>query len=169
MDELLAKLGIHWTQLLAQIVNFAIVAGALTYFLYHPLLDVIEERQKRIRKSLEDAERIARQREELDRIRTDALAKVDRETGEILTHAREDAEKLRQELLAAAHREADAVMIRARKQIEEERQKVFSEAQQKITGMIIRMTESLIEREFSPADQKRIIVKLEQDLPALAR
>lgn len=169
MQDLLVKLGIHWSQLLAQIVNFAIVTGVLQYFLYKPLLKIIDERRETVRKSMEDAKRIQTQKEELDVIRKQALAALDKETGALLEKAKKEAETLRQDILASARHEADAILVKAGKQMEEERRSLFEEAQKRLTSVIIGLTEKLIQREFSPADQKRLVETLEKDLPTLVR
>ncbi|PIR50188.1 F0F1 ATP synthase subunit B, partial [Candidatus Peregrinibacteria bacterium CG10_big_fil_rev_8_21_14_0_10_54_7] len=67
--ELLTKLGINWQLLLAQIVNFAIVVGVLSFFLYKPLLNLIDTRRERIRKAMEDAQRIENQAKEMEELR----------------------------------------------------------------------------------------------------
>lgn len=167
MQDLLVKLGIHWTQLLAQIVNFAIVGGVLTYFLYKPLLRIIDERRETIRKSMEDAKRIHTQKEELDRIRKEALAALDKETGALLEKAKKEAEVVRQDILTSARHEADIMLLKARKQMEEEKRSLFEQAQQRLAGVIVGLTEKLIQREFSPVDQKRLVESLEKDLPTL--
>ena len=52
--ELLTKLGVDWKLLIAQIVNFTILVSVLTYFVYRPLLDLLDARRERIRKAVED-------------------------------------------------------------------------------------------------------------------
>ena len=52
--ELLTKLGINWQLLLAQIVNFLIVLGVLGIFVYKPILNLLDARSERIRKSMDD-------------------------------------------------------------------------------------------------------------------
>jgi F-type H+-transporting ATPase subunit b len=52
---------IPWADILKQAVNFAILAGALVYFLKKPISSFLRERSEQLRKSIEDA---ARAREE---------------------------------------------------------------------------------------------------------
>jgi large-conductance mechanosensitive channel len=40
--------GVDWPHLIAQTISFIIVAGALTFFAYKPILNVLDERRKRI-------------------------------------------------------------------------------------------------------------------------
>jgi F-type H+-transporting ATPase subunit b len=48
--------GLNVPSLLAQVVNFAIVAGLLWWFAFKPILATIEERQKKIDSGLKYAE-----------------------------------------------------------------------------------------------------------------
>ena len=77
--DILVKLGINGSLLLAQIVNFAIVAGVLAYFVYRPLLRILDERRERIRKSMDDVVRIQHQVKELDELRQKRLIEADKE------------------------------------------------------------------------------------------
>ena len=56
MAELFAAFGIDWKLLLAQSVNFLIVFGGLTYFLYKPLMRALAAREEKIAKGVKDAE-----------------------------------------------------------------------------------------------------------------
>ena len=75
--ELLSKLGIDWKLLLAQVVNFGILLGVLTVFVYRPLLDLLDARRERIAKAMEDAGRIEGQKKEMEQIRITELQKID--------------------------------------------------------------------------------------------
>jgi F-type H+-transporting ATPase subunit b len=167
--EIISKLGINVGLLIAQIVNFLIVMGVLTYLVYKPLLRLIDARRDRVRKSMEDAERIEEQMQKIEEEKTRALTKIDKEAGDILNDARKRGEAARQELITAAQREADELLAKARKQIEEERNKVFDEVEKSITTMIIRMTQKILEREFTSDDQKRLVAALEKELPKSLR
>lgn len=47
---------IDWFTVIAQVVNFLILVGLLSRFLYKPILNAIDEREKKIKAQLEDAE-----------------------------------------------------------------------------------------------------------------
>ena len=167
--ELLSKLGIDWKLLIAQIVNFGILLGVLTFFVYKPLLDVLEARRKRIEKSMEDAKRIEEQKKEMELIRIEELKKIDQEAGAFLERAKHQAEKIKMEILAAATKEAEQLLAKARQQLSDERAQVMQEVQGALTSAILRLTEKIIEREFSASDEERLTLALSKDLPALLR
>ena len=165
--ELLTKLGVDWKLLLAQIVNFTILVGVLSYFVYRPLLDLLDARRDRIAKAMENAKRIEEQNREMDQLRIDQLKKVDQETGAMLERAKHQAETMRDEILAGAKRDADLLLSKGRQQLEDDRVRMMNEVQQSLASMIVRMTEKILEREFSPKDQERLLASLEKDIPSL--
>lgn len=167
--ELLTKLGINWQLLIAQIVNFLIVAGALGFFLYRPILNLLDARAERIRKAMEDAKRIEHHAAELAKLREEEKKRLDRESGEYFERIRKQAAELQSELQANAKREAEAMIQGALKRIDEERRLMMEEIMKTVTSVILRMTEKILEREFSSSDQKRIQEELVRDLPTLVR
>lgn len=167
--ELLLKLGIDWKLLIAQIVNFTILVSVLTFFVYRPLLDLLDARRERIRKSIEDAKRVEEQTRELENFRTEQLKKIDQEVGALLERGKRQGETVRDEILAATKREADAILAKGQRQLEEERTRAFHDVQASLAAMIVRMTEKILAREFSPKDQERLLASLEKDIPALRR
>lgn len=162
--ELLSKLGIDWKLLIAQIVNFTILLGVLTYFVYRPLLNLLDARRERIRKAMEDAKRIEEQTKELETFRTEQLKKIDAECGVFLERTKKQAEVLRQEMLAGAKHEVEQMLAKGREQLTLERSRVMAETQEVLAQMIVKLTAKLIEREFAPSDQQRLLTHLTKEL-----
>jgi len=167
--ELLSKLGIDWKLLLAQVVNFGILLGVLTAFVYRPLLDLLDARRERIAKAMEDAGRIEGQKKEMEQIRIKELQKIDQEAGAFLERAKEQAEKIKADILQVASKEAEGLLAKGKQQLEGERARVMGEVQMILTKVILEMTEKILEREFSPDDEKRLMHSLAKDLPSLLR
>ncbi len=165
--ELLQKLGVDWKLLLAQIANFAILLSVLTLFVYRPLLRVIDERRERIRKAMEDAEKISHEKEELAKAREEALRNIDQECGSFLEKAKNDAERAKAEILRTATLEAQAILAKGHEQLRAERALALRETQKMLATAILRVTENILEREFSPRDQERILTSVERSLPTL--
>ena len=163
--ELLAKLGVDWKLLIAQIVNFTILLAVLGVFVYKPLLNLLDDRRERIRKAMEDAEKIEKQKKEMDDLRLEQLKKIDMEVGALLERGKHHAERMRDEILDQAKREAGQILEKGRQQLENERSRVFQEVQGSVARIIVGMTEKILEREFSQSDQKRLLSALEKDIP----
>lgn len=167
--ELIEQLGVDWKLLVAQIANFAILIGVLGYFVYKPLLDLLDARRDRIAKAMENARRVEGQTRELEQFRLEQLKKVDQEIGAMLERGKRASEAVRDRILEEAKREADAVLEKGRRHLEDERARVFHDVQASLATMIVRMTEKILDREFSDADQKRLLSNIEQEIPSLLR
>lgn len=165
--ELLAKLGVDWKLLLAQVANFTILLSVLTFFVYRPLLRVIDERRERIRKSMDDAGQIASEKELLAHAREEALRAIDRDCGALLERTKNDAERAKADLLRAADMEAQAILARGREQLRAERAQAMRDMQKSLAAAILQVTENILEREFSSRDQERILTNVERSLPSL--
>lgn len=165
--DILAKLGIHWSQLAAQAVNFTIIVTVLTYFVYKPLLKLIDERRERIRQAMEDADRIQNQKAEIDQFRLQEMKKIDSEAGALLERTKKQSVELKDQMLQAAMRESESILKRGREQLEEERIRAFDELQRKVTTLAVVLASKVIEREFTKDDQDRLTANLEKELPKL--
>lgn len=142
--EALGKLGIDFKVMLAQIINFGILIAVLTKLLYRPILNMLEQRRKRIEDSLKKAEeidhRVTKMEEELGQKRAQSKA----EAAAILGDAKSSAEKSREEILLAAATESDRVKSAAREQIEIERQAMHEETKRRVGKLaLLLVTKSL--------------------------
>src|SRR3990167_2885815 len=59
MAQVLSTFGIDWRLLIVNAVNFALVLLALWYFLYAPVMKMLEERRQRVAQGVRDAEAAA--------------------------------------------------------------------------------------------------------------
>ncbi len=154
---------IDWFTVIAQVVNFLILVWLLKRFLYHPILDAIDAREKRIADQLADAAaemtKAAREREEFLR-KNDTL---DRERAMLMSQATNEAKAERQRLLDEARRAADDLSARRLETLRSEarnldqalgrrvRDEVFAIARKTLgdladTGLEERMTATFVQR-----------------------
>lgn len=105
---------IDWFTVGAQALNFVILVWLMKRFLYKPILDAIDSRERRIASALADAEaKRAEAHKERDefRLRNDEL---ERRRAALLDQAMADAEAERQRLIDEARQAADALTTRRR-------------------------------------------------------
>jgi F-type H+-transporting ATPase subunit b len=105
---------INWFTVFAQAINFLILVWLLKRFLYKPILQAIDEREKRIVTELADAEaKKAVAQKERDDFEHKNQA-FDQERAALIRRAIDEATAERQQLLNEARRDADA--FRAKRQ-----------------------------------------------------
>lgn len=118
---LLTPLGINGGLMIAQVVNFLLLAGVMGAFIWKPAVNMLDSRSAKIQKGIEDAAAAAKARQnaeaEAEKILTEARA----ERQKMLNEARETAEDVRKQMEAEA--EADAKEIREAAQAEADAQR----------------------------------------------
>jgi F-type H+-transporting ATPase subunit b len=103
---------IDWFTVGAQVVNFLILVWLLKRFLYKPILDAIDAREKRIAEELADAGAKQNQaRKERDEFQK-KNEEFDQQRDELLNQAKDEATAERQRLLEETRRAADDLRVR---------------------------------------------------------
>jgi len=113
---------IDWFTVLAQVVNFLILVWLLKRFLYRPILDAIDAREKRIAKELADADvKKTEAQKERDEFRH-KNEEFDQRRAALLGKTLEEAKAERQRLLDEARKAADALSAKRRQALRMEQQ-----------------------------------------------
>ncbi len=167
MADLLHALGIQWSVLLAQVINFAILVFVLSRYVYKPLLGVIDRRRETISEAMEQAKEIERSKEELDRERVAVLRKADEQAGALLERAKGEADALREEIESSAKAQAKSTLAKGREQLEHDRVTMMNEIQHKLAHAIVLSAEKILRREFSKEDQDAFEDELKKNLPSM--
>jgi F-type H+-transporting ATPase subunit b len=100
---------IDWFTVIAQVINFLILVWLLKRFLYRPILNAIDAREKRVAKELTDADaKKAEAQKEKDEFQHKNEA-FDQQRAALLSQAMDEAKVERQRLLDEARKAADAL------------------------------------------------------------
>ena len=102
---------IDWFTVGAQIVNFLILVWLLKHFLYKPILDAIDAREKRIAAELADADA---KKAEAEKERTDFEDKnkaFDQQRSALLGKATDEAKAERERLIDQAKKDAESLRV----------------------------------------------------------
>ncbi len=110
MDQLIQAFGIDAKLIVVQIINFTILVGALSYFLYKPVLKLLNEREEKVKQGIKDAEEAAA--------------------------ARAEAETEKQSILGTAHKDAEEVAAKAKVYAEEKAANITALADEKAAGIV---------------------------------
>ena len=165
--EALHTLGIDFKVMLAQIINFGILIAVLTKLLYRPILNMLEQRRKRIEESLKKADeidkKVASMEEEMGHKR--ALAK--KEAAEIIGDSKTTAENDREKILLAATTESDRVKAAAREQIEIERQAMVEETKKRVGKLALLLVTRSLQQDMGAEFYERNINMALKEVEAL--
>ena len=110
MEQLIHAFGIDGKLIIIQILNFAILAGALTYFLYKPLLKILQDREDKIKQGILDAEASAVANASAQEEKKVILSEAQSEAQAIDARAQAFGKEKEAELLKNAQRKAEEVV-----------------------------------------------------------
>ena len=157
-------LGIEWSLLLAQIVNFLLLIVLLRMFLYQPVLNMLNARKERIAQSMKDAGRVSAAAREAEQEKAKVLEQARREAQEIRAQATRDAEKIAQEVRGRADLEATDIRMKAQVDASRQIELALADANKQIADLAILATEKLLGRELADkAEQKRFVAEFLAD------
>ena len=145
MNALLDQLGIDWKLFLSQAVNFFILLGVLTFFVYKPLMKVLKERTQKIKTGLEKAEEADIRLKEIDVIGKNKIKEAEQQGIDMLKATEEKAkaiDKENQEKLEKKQAAAQELLKQSiLKQKEEAKANVLAEAADLVRKTIIKTVE----------------------------
>jgi len=150
-------IGINLPLLIAFVVNFVILFALLSIVAYKPILKKLEERQAKIKESMDQAEKIrqetARSEEEIKA----HLEKARKEGQNVIAQATQIGEKLKEEAKQGARQEAESLIDKARGEIQIERDKSMEELRAEFADIAILAAEKVINETLDKKKHKKII------------
>ncbi len=145
MQQIFSQLGINWSLLLSQAVNFALLLIVLRIFVYTPLIKLLHDRRVRIEDGLAKADEADRRLHEVDLMGKEALKRAENEAVALLKRTEDRAKELEARLIGEIKKkedeEAAAVAARLRAQEEASRRETEKEAAALVRRAIIRTVE----------------------------
>lgn len=153
MGDALGAMGINGPFLLFQVVNFLLLFGALTIFLWKPAKKRLDERQAMLQKQVEDAEAAAQEREKIGQEREAALAEAKKEADKIIAQAQERVESIK----ADAEAEAKTILQKAREDAKLEEQNLLKEVRDQVGILAIAATQKLLGTALDDSRQKALV------------
>jgi F-type H+-transporting ATPase subunit b len=148
--------GFDWKIFFSQVISFIIVAMALRWFAYKPILGILEERRQRIADGLLNAEKIKQQLAEAEQRHSEILAKANAQAQKMIDDARESAghvaERKQQEAVVAA----EQIIAKAREASAIEHEKTMADLKRELGRLVVDTTAKVTGKVLTAEDQKRL-------------
>ena len=145
---------IIWT-----VVIFVILLALLWRWGYPALLRMVEERERRIQKQLDEAEKANAEAQRLLEEHKKQIAAARTEAQDILAKAKTVSQKERETLLAKAREEYDALLARARKDIDAEKDKAILALRREAVELSIAAASRVIEANLDTDANRRLVTQ----------
>ena len=156
-------------QAIAAVVVFLIVLAVLKRYAWGPVLKGLQDRERRIREDLEQADRAARQAEETLQEYKRHLAEAHEEARQLVEQGRADAERVASQIKQQAQDELEQTRARAHREIEQAKEQAVNEVYEQTVTLAVDVAGKILEREVSAADHQRLVDDAIEKLGAAQR
>lgn len=166
--EILGTLGINARDFIWHTINFIVLIALLSYFLYRPIVTMLDERARRIRESLAAAEQARADVARADREREELLASTRREIQEMMATAQQVAERIQSEARTTAQQEAQRIVETAHQEAEAERAQAMAELRREVASLAVMAAERVISRSLDDQAHRQLVEQFLDEQPARA-
>ena len=146
-----------WEEFLFQLLNLAILLGAIVYFARKPVLEYFEGRRAQIKGDLEAAAALLTEAEERNEEIQRKLSALQGEVEELQSQARTRAEEESQRILADAQRSAGRIQADATAAIDQELLRAQRELRAEAAGLAVDMAADILSQQVGDADRARLL------------
>lgn len=150
---------IFWT-----IVTFVILAWLLRRVAWGPLLGALEEREKSIRQSIEQAKSDRGEAESLLAQQRSLLEEARRERANAVAEGQRDAERLKAEILEAAREQREKLLAQTDAQVQANLRQARDELRRTAADLAIQAAGKLLSRNLDEATQRKLVEDYLADL-----
>jgi len=160
------KFGVNWPQFFAQVVSFCIVAALLYRFAYKPILQVLDERKKRIAESLQQAQKIKEELAKTEAARQEMLARANAEANKLIEEARAAAAKLQEAEAKKAIAMAEQIIKKAHEAAAADRMQMMADLRKEIGRLVVETTIKVTGKVLTPEEHRKLIEETNRALAA---
>lgn len=166
ITQILSNFGVTWPHFIAQTLLFLIALYVLSRYAYAPILNILEERRKRIEEGQLNAEKIKKQLAEAELRYQEVLRKANNDAKILVEESRKNNEAFSQREMDRAVKESAAIVDRARAEIASERVRMVDEVKREMVSLVIKTTASVAGKVLTQDDQKRLTEEAQKSLAA---
>lgn len=154
-QNIVTTFGVDLPMLIAQVVNFLIVAFVIWQFGLKKVLSTIKDREKQIADSLKNADRIKLELEETEKRQQETLQEASLSAKKTVSAAQDQAKAFIEAQKEDARKQAEEIVEKAKTAMELERQRILSDAREEIASLVIMTTSRVLEKELSDDEKSR--------------
>jgi len=147
------------------VVTFLFTFVTLRFIAWKPILGALDEREGRIKESLEKAQQAQREAEQAiaeNRARMDESL---RQSEELLVVAKQEAAEVRTKMVDEARSESKKIVDQGLRRIEAEKRAAVAEIRKETAALAIQAAERILKKNLDASEQRRIVDDFLSELP----
>jgi len=149
-------LEIDWKVLIGQILNFAILFGLLSYFVYKPFLSLLKTRREKIAEGIKKAQEADDRMKEIDEIKDIADTKNEENRKAMILKAEGEAKTRASEIVHSAEEEKSVILEKAKKESESFKEKEKEKTKKEIIDNAFDLAEKILKENVDSEKNKKI-------------
>ena len=150
-------LGINGWNLIVQLVAFMIFIWLLWRYALGPIVGVLDQRQDRIRDSMEAAQRMQAELQATAARNEEVLAEARRDAQQIVANAREAGDAALARAREQANAQAEEYLTRAEATLRQETLQARQQLRNEVADLAVMAAGRIVRKELDPATQARLI------------
>lgn len=153
---LIDRFGIKLDLIIAQAINFIVVAFLLWRFAFKPVMATLDERQRKISEGLQFAEESKKQLEETEKRQAEVLRDANAKAQDILQEARDNAARFEEKMKQDTASQIEEMRKRADEANEREREKMLAEVREEIARLVVLTSGKVLQRDLNDNERSRL-------------
>jgi F-type H+-transporting ATPase subunit b len=153
VTKIAGDFGVTVPAVLAQVVNFSIVAAILWFAAFKPVLASIQERQEKIQAGLKYAEDMKAQLAAAQQESAAVIKNAHAEASRLIEESRRTAKEVVEKSQKEATDRANDLIQKAQQAIELEHRKMLAETRNEIARLVVTTTERVLAKRLSDSDR----------------
>ncbi|MAZ67722.1 ATP synthase F0 subunit B [bacterium] len=149
MEEIVKVFGLNWKLLIVQAVNFGVLLLALWYFLYRPVLKMLDTRREKIEEGVKSAEKSQERLREIEGERDTVLKEATKSAEELLASSKERAQEQASQIVNDANTRADSILVSAEQRAQEAKEQALRESKAEIGKAAVLAAERILKEKQS--------------------
>lgn len=155
---------INISQIIFQLINFGVVAAALTYFLYKPVLKMLDDRRTKTDEAQKAAEATIREKEEIEVLKKKAKTQAEKDAVKMLEEAREEAKALKSKLTKDVKEEVSTLKTKELAKVEAERKATLAKMEEEVGKLSVAVAAKILGEEVDAKTHKTLIANSIKEL-----
>lgn len=146
--------------LFGQILTFIVLVWFITKFLWNPIIQMMEQRSKRIADGLAAAERGQHEKELAEKGAAERLREAKQDAMEIVASAHKQANQIIEDAKQKARIEGEHQLELARAEIEQESHRAKENLREQVVNLALAGAEKILEREIDATTHDEFLNKM---------
>ncbi|MEA3398435.1 MAG: F0F1 ATP synthase subunit B [Patescibacteria group bacterium] len=160
MESLIETFHIDIKLLTAQAINFLIVFLVLYFFVLKPLFKTMQDRTKKIEKSLSDAKKAEDNLAKTENNYSAKMTEAKKEANKIIKSAKEQAEARKQEMVNKAKADIGELINSEKAKIQVEKAKTLKEIKGEAADLVALSVEKILGKKMNQKEDGDLIKKI---------